>query len=173
MRKIILALIIFNLTTVSFVAKAHDPEAEEQEIIESVEEVDKKKFDKLPEFYVLADRSIMPKEDEFYVKSLYRARSNRRAKIGIRSNVGKRLKKGNKGAAKALIARSNNLRSGNLFNFPIEYSVGDKLTARLTITDIKLNGKRHVIVKDNKTDEKYLLRVSYGKAISRLVPIRN
>lgn len=100
------------------------------------------------EYYNLVDPSIKPDNDEFYVKTIYKI----------------------KGEPRALIARSNNKRSGQMFNFPSEYNVGDRLSDDLKITDIVIKGGRKFIrVKKLSTEQNYILKISYGKARSRLI----
>lgn len=99
-------------------------------------------------YYTLVDASVKPEETEFYVKSIFQAR----------------------GKVKASIARSNNTRSGNMYTLPLAYGIGDKLTDSLVISNIVVSGGRYIEVYKPSTDEYYVLRMSYGKAKSRLIP---
>lgn len=134
--------------------QANENKKEEQN--ESTKKAEETKPETKKIYYTLVDKSVKPEESEFYVKSIYRTRKS---------------KSDSSTAIKALIARSNNTRSGVMFTLPIEYGIGDQLTENLKITKIELGVSRHIEVYDPDKDLYYVLRLSYGKAKSRLIPL--
>ncbi len=147
-------LIVFNASTFAFAEEIKEEAAqklEEKQVEEkkaSEEKIEEETTNTKPVYYTLVDKSIMPEETEFYVKSIFRSQ----------------------GTVKAAIARSNSLRAGDMFIIPVAYNKGDKLTERLIIKDIKLGFGRHIEIQDSITGREYILRMSYGNAKSRLIP---
>jgi len=126
---------------------------DEPTVIEGVEVVESEdgslQFNIKPRYYPLVDAKIRPDLDEFYVSSIY--------------SIGEH--------PKALIKQSTNTRTGALFSSALEYGVGDKLGDDHVIVDIRTGERKDVIVENIKTQNKYFLRVNYGAAKSRLVPL--
>lgn len=140
--KIILALALI-LCTVNF-AQAEPSKDKSKTSADQATDLNNEKT----EYYSLVDPSIKPDNDEFYVKTIYKI----------------------KGVPRALIARSNNKRSGEMFNFPSEYGIGDRLSEDLIIKDIVIKGGRKFIrVRKLSNEQNYILKISYGKAKSRLI----
>ncbi len=109
-----------------------------------------KKFRK--HYYELVDANIKPSEDEFYVNSIY--------------DVSNKI-------PKALIKRSTNQRSGEVFSSSVEFGLGDLLADDLIIDEIVVRPRKYIVVRRISTGEEYYLRVSYGLSKSRLIPKRD
>ncbi len=113
-------------------------------------EVVEQKFRK--HYYELVDANIKPAEDEFYVNSIY--------------DVNNKI-------PKALVKRSTNQRSGEVFNSSVEFGLGDLLADDLVIDEIVVRPRKYIVVRRISTAEQYYLRVSYGLSKSRLIPKRD
>ncbi len=109
-----------------------------------------KKFRK--HYYELVDANIKPDDDEFYVSSIY----------DINNKI-----------PKALIKRSTNQRTGEVFSTSVEFGVGDLLADDLIIDEIVVRPRKYIIVRRISTGAQYQLRVSYGLNKSRLIPRRD
>ena len=94
----------------------------------------------------LVSENLRPEPDEFYLSTIY----------------------GSSKYPRALIKRSNNIRAGELFTGTVEYGIGDKISDDYKIHDIDFK-LREVIVKNIHTDEYFALKLSYGKAKSKLI----
>lgn len=113
-------------------------------------EVTEQKFRK--HYYELVDSNIKPAEDEFYVNSIY----------DVQNKI-----------PKALVKRSTNQRSGEVFNSSVEFGVDDLLSDDLVIDEIVVRPRKYIVVRRVSTGELYYLRVSYGLSKSRLIPKRD
>ncbi len=113
-------------------------------------EVVEQKFRK--HYYELVDGNIKPAEDEFYVNSIY----------DVQNKIGK-----------ALVKRSTNQRSGEVFNASVEFGIGDLLSDDLVVDEIVVRPRKYIVVRRISTGELYYLRVSYGLSKSRLIPKRD
>ncbi len=96
--------------------------------------------------YQLVSENVRPEPDEFYLSTIYGTSNNPRA----------------------LIKRSNNIRSGDLFTGTVEYTIGDKISEEYMIHDIDFR-LREVIVKHVERKEYYALKLTYGLAKSKLI----
>jgi len=110
------------------------------------EEEGELKTDKKPIYYELIHETLRPDANEFYLSTIFGTPENPRA----------------------LIKRSQNLRAGELYNGNVEYGIGDSITEDLEIVEISFR-HREVVVKDISSNIYYGLKLSYGKAVSRLV----
>jgi hypothetical protein len=99
-------------------------------------------------YYTLIEKNLQPDKDEFYLNTIYKI----------------------KGKPKALISRSLNLRSSDLFHTFVEYGVGDSISEDFVIDDIDFF-RKEVLVKQISTGKKYSLKLSYGDARSVLIPL--
>ena len=150
-RKPLNLFLIFSLIFFSgnFVLAEEIKSTEEGVLEDKTEKIETAVIESKPVYYTLIDNNLKPDEDEFYVSSIYRARGKNKTKI----------------------ARSKNSRSGDMFTFPQEYAVGDKLTDHLVIKNIIFDTGRYLEVEDTRTKKLYLLRLSHGLAKSKLVLI--
>lgn len=96
--------------------------------------------------YDLVHENLRPEDNEFYLSSIYGTKENPRA----------------------LIKRSINKRSGALYNKAIAYTIGDEIAKDLVISEIDFI-HREVMVRQRFTGDLYALKLSYGKAKSRLI----
>jgi hypothetical protein len=97
------------------------------------------------DFYELVHENLKPDYDEFYVSSIFTI----------------------KGKPRALIKKSINKRSSDLYINNSEYGIGDYLGPGFRIKDINFS-KKEVLVIEESTGELYTLNVTYGNAKSRL-----
>jgi len=97
------------------------------------------------DFYELVHENLKPDYDEFYVSSIFTI----------------------KGKPRALIKKSINKRSSDLYINNSEYGIGDYLGPGFRIKDINFS-KKEVLVMEESTGELYTLNVTYGNAKSRL-----
>lgn len=102
-----------------------------------------------PKYYNLVDSNLQPGENEFYLSSVFSIN----------------------GQPKALISRSKDRRSSEIFMTLLEYGIGDQLTDELVIKDIDTGIRKEVLVYKPSTDEYFSLKISYGEAKSLLTPI--
>ena len=139
-KRIIYLALAFCLSNIANFTQANEVE---QKAKQNIAEENKN-----TEYYTLVDPSIKPDKDEFYVKTIYKIN----------------------GIPKALIARSNEQRTGEMFNFPSEYNIGDHLSDNLLIKDIVFKrGKKYIEVYKISNNKYYILKISYGNAKSRLI----
>ena len=110
------------------------------------EEEGELKSDKKPIYYELIHEQLRPDANEFYLSTIFGTPENPRA----------------------LIKRSQNLRAGELYTGNVEYGVGDKIAEDLEIVEINFR-HREVVVLDISNKTYYGLKLSYGKAVSRLI----
>lgn len=96
--------------------------------------------------YELVNENLRPEPDEFYLSTIY----------------------GSSKDPRALIKRSNNVRSGAIFTGTVEYKIGDKISEHYRIYDIDFR-HREVIVRHQDTKEFFALKLSYGTAKSKLI----
>lgn len=141
-KKILILTCILSTTLAAF-AEVPFPYAPGGGLIE-VDPLDKK--DKPIKLFELVNDNLRPEPDEFYLSTIYGSNKDPRA----------------------LIKRSNNVRSGELFTGTVEYKIGDKISADYKIHDIDFK-QREVIVKHLYSDEYFALKLSYGSAISKLI----
>jgi hypothetical protein len=102
--------------------------------------------DKPVVLYELVNDNLRPEPDEFYLSTIY----------------------GSSKDPRALIKRSNNIRSGAIFTGTVEYKIGDKISDHYRIYDIDFR-HREVIVRNIDTKEFFALKLSYGTATSKLI----
>jgi hypothetical protein len=160
MIKLLISLLILVASSKASLAAIHTPANQALDLgvqngvhlwqtgtrVESIE----KKFRK--HYYELVDANIKPSEDEFYVNSIY--------------DVSNKI-------PKALVKRSTNQRSGEVFNSSVEFGVGDLLADDLIIDEIVVRPRKYIVVRRISTGEEFYLRVSYGLSKSRLIPKRD
>ena len=100
-------------------------------------------------YYELVPRRYQPEEDEYYLDSIFSRGTNTFARI----------------------SRAKGVRASELHKNGANYKVGDYINQGLVIKDIDTN-KRFVLVYDEVKKSYYRLKMSYGKAISRLTPVK-
>ncbi len=110
--------------------------------IDTFEEEEKKPI----ALYELIDENFRPEADEFYLSTIY----------------------GPSDDPRALIKRSNNMRSGDLYTGAVEYKIGDKISDEYKIYAIDFRN-REVIVQNIDSHEFFALKLSYGSAKSKLI----
>lgn len=99
-------------------------------------------------YYELVNKRFKPESDEFYLDSIYASDDK----------------------AWANISRSKEMRASDLHRNAISYTIGSPINDYLVIEDINI-AKKQVLLRDIRTDKHFQLRMSYGSAKSRLIPL--
>lgn len=99
-------------------------------------------------YYELVNKRFKPEPDEFYLDSVYASDDK----------------------AWANISRSKEMRASDLHRNAISYTIGSPINDYLVIEDINI-AKKQVLLRDIRTDKHFQLRMSYGSAKSRLIPL--
>jgi hypothetical protein len=114
------------------------------------DEVDINDLNSDKRYYELVNKRFKPDQDEFYLDSIYSLGDNNWASI----------------------SRSKEVRASDLHRNGLSYTVGNPLNDYLVIEEI-IPSKKLVIIRDIRNENFFQLRMSYGSAKSRLIPIVN
>jgi hypothetical protein len=114
------------------------------------DEVDINDLNSDKKYYELVNKRFKPDQDEFYLDSIYSLGDNNWASI----------------------SRSKEIRASDLHRSALSYTVGSPLNDYLVIEEI-IPSKKSVIIRDIRNENFFQLRMSYGSAKSRLIPIVN
>jgi hypothetical protein len=114
------------------------------------DEVDINDLNSDKRYYELVNKRFKPDQDEFYLDSIYSLGDNNWASI----------------------SRSKEIRASDLHRSALSYTVGSPLNDYLVIEEI-IPSKKSVILRDIRNENFFQLRMSYGSAKSRLIPVVN
>jgi hypothetical protein len=114
------------------------------------DEVDINDLNSDKRYYELVNKRFKPDQDEFYLDSIYSLGDNNWASI----------------------SRSKEIRASDLHRSALSYTVGSPLNDYLVIEEI-IPSKKSVIIRDIRNENFFQLRMSYGSAKSRLIPVVN
>jgi hypothetical protein len=114
------------------------------------DEVDINDLNSDKRYYELVNKRFKPDQDEFYLDSIYSLGDSNWASI----------------------SRSKEVRASDLHRTGLSYTVGSPLNDYLVIEEI-IPSKKLVIIRDIRNEKFFQLRMNYGTAKSRLIPIAN